>query len=69
MPSGRLPDSMESNPLSLESAALRRSGRPFIDLTSTNPTRCGLPYPEAAIREALAGPSLLSYDPEIGCGD
>lgn len=64
MISRRLPGSFESNPLSREIAAFRREGRPFLDLTSSNPTRCGVPYPEAEILAALASPAVLSYDPD-----
>jgi len=64
MRSSRLPESLESNALTRELAAVRREGRPLLDLTSSNPTRCGLPYPVAAIRAALAPESVLSYDPD-----
>lgn len=64
MISRRLPGSFESNPLSREIAAFRREGRPFLDLTSSNPTRCGVPYPEAEILAALSSPTVLSYDPD-----
>ncbi|BDU72637.1 pyridoxal phosphate-dependent aminotransferase [Mesoterricola silvestris] len=64
MISRRLPGSFESNALSREIAAFRAQGRPFLDLTSSNPTRCGLPYPEAGILAALAAPSVLAYDPD-----
>jgi aspartate/methionine/tyrosine aminotransferase len=64
MRSGRLPGSLEPNPLTLEVAALRRQGRPFLDLTVSNPTRCGFPYPGTAIREALGGSGVLAYDPD-----
>ena len=45
-------------------AALRAAGRPILDLTSSNPTRCGLAYPEAAILEALAAPAVLRHEPD-----
>jgi hypothetical protein len=41
----------------------RRSGRPVLDLTETNPTRVGLPMPEAEIRAALADARALRYEP------
>jgi alanine-synthesizing transaminase len=41
----------------------RRSGRPLLDLTETNPTRVGLPMPEAEIRAALADARALRYEP------
>jgi aspartate/methionine/tyrosine aminotransferase len=51
------------NRLSAAVAAKRRSGRPVIDLTVSNPTACGIEFPDAALREALAAPGALSYDP------
>jgi hypothetical protein len=33
----------------------RRSGRPVLDLTETNPTQVALPIPEAAVLAADAG--------------
>ncbi len=41
----------------------RRSGRPLLDLTQANPTRVGLPMPEAEIRAALADAGALRYEP------
>ena len=41
----------------------RRSGRPLLDLTETNPTRVGLPMPETEIRAALADGRALRYEP------
>ena len=64
MPSRRLPASLEPNALSAELEACRRAGVPILDLTLSNPTRCGLPYPEAAIRACLAGPGVLDYRPD-----
>jgi len=40
----------------------RRAGARILDLTESNPTQAGFSYP-AAIREALAGPQMLKYDP------
>lgn len=42
----------------------RAHGLPIFDLTETNPTRVGLPVPEAAWREAAQGPLALAYDPD-----
>ena len=44
-------------------AEYRRSGRPWLDLTGTNPTRVGLPMPAGEIREALADARGLWYQP------
>ncbi len=41
----------------------RRSGKPLLDLTETNPTRVGLPMPEAEICAALADARALRYAP------
>lgn len=42
----------------------RRSGVPFLDLTLSNPTRAGIPYPEAEIAEALEAAATHVYDPD-----
>ena len=46
-------------------AALTReaSARGAVDLTETNPTRVGLPYPDQAIAAALARAPIATYDP------
>jgi aspartate/methionine/tyrosine aminotransferase len=43
--------------------ARRATGLPLIDLTASNPTRCGFAYDEKAILDALAQPASLVYDP------
>ncbi|MGC2161792.1 MAG: pyridoxal phosphate-dependent aminotransferase [Silvibacterium sp.] len=43
--------------------ARRAAGLPLVDLTASNPTRCGFVYDEAAILAALAQPEALIYDP------
>lgn len=47
------------------SAALSaaRSRGPVLDLTVSNPTRCGFDFP-AAVVEALSHPAVLQYDPD-----
>lgn len=62
--SSRLPRGFEPNPLSAALARLRLEGREILDLTVSNPTRCGFAYPEAEIRAALSGPAVLAYDPD-----
>jgi alanine-synthesizing transaminase len=42
----------------------RRTGKELLDLTISNPTACGLSYPEAEIVAALADPRALVYSPE-----
>ena len=44
--------------------ARRSAGLPLLDLTASNPTRCGFTYDEAAILCALAKPEALIYDPD-----
>ena len=62
--------SVTPNRLSAALAAHRRSGRPLLDLTETNPTRVGLPMPAAEIREALADARALRYEPTpFGCAE
>lgn len=51
------------NKLARKVAELRRRGRELLDLTESNPTRCGFNYPDAAILGALAQAGSLSYDP------
>lgn len=60
--SSRLPSRLSSNAFSLAVAELRRRGVALADLTVTNPTRVGLPYPQALLA-SLADPRGLSYDP------
>jgi aspartate/methionine/tyrosine aminotransferase len=43
--------------------ARRRAGRSLLDLTETNPTRVGLPMPDAEVRAALLDAAPLRYDP------
>ena len=64
MPSRRLPDSLTPNALTLEMDRCREEGRTFLDLTVSNPTRCGFQYPEAELRDALGGPGVLNYQPD-----
>jgi len=51
------------NPLALLEQRKRADGAPIIDLTESNPTRVGLPYPEEALREALARPGIARDEP------
>ena len=62
--SSRLPQGFEPNALSACLARLRTEGRSILDLTGSNPTRCGFAYPEAELLAALARPAVLSYDPD-----
>jgi alanine-synthesizing transaminase len=42
----------------------RASGKPFIDMSASNPTECGFSYDPAAILNALSNPGVLAYEPE-----
>ena len=42
----------------------QRSGRQLFDLTVSNPTDCGLAYPEQEILAALTNPQAMKYTPE-----
>src|ERR1700759_199414 len=45
-------------------AERRACGLPLLDLTASNPTRCGFVYDEAGILSALADRDALVYDPD-----
>jgi aspartate/methionine/tyrosine aminotransferase len=51
-----------ANALAGALAARRRAGRIVLDLTETNPTRVGLPYPPGLL-DVLADPAGLDYEP------
>jgi alanine-synthesizing transaminase len=42
----------------------RAAGLPILDLTASNPTRCGFEYDAEAILSALQSPAALDYDPD-----
>ncbi|MEP7118489.1 MAG: pyridoxal phosphate-dependent aminotransferase [Acidobacteriota bacterium] len=63
MRSSRLPLDLTPSPLAAAVARARAQGRPLIDLTLSNPTRAGLPYP-LDLLTPLADPAGLSYEPE-----
>ncbi len=60
--SGRVPHSLEPNGLTQALAARRTTGRPFLDLTLSNPTRAAIDYPSDLLA-ALADPRGLEYRP------
>ena len=62
--SSRLPEGFEPNALTAALARLKAEGRAILDLTVSNPTRCGFAYPEAELRAALSTPAVLTYDPD-----
>lgn len=42
----------------------RDAGLPVLDLTVSNPTACGIPYPRDEIQAALTGAQILRYQPD-----
>lgn len=42
----------------------RKRGEDLLDLTETNPTRAGIPYPEEELAAALARGARAKYDPD-----
>jgi aspartate/methionine/tyrosine aminotransferase len=61
--SPRTPADLSPNSLSLLVDRLRGEGRALVDLTASNPTAVGLPYPEAELAEALAAGATAAYAP------
>ncbi len=61
--SSRTPPPHASNRLSRALEELRASGRALIDLTESNPTRCGFSYDAKTIGEALASAAAAPYEP------
>jgi alanine-synthesizing transaminase len=55
---------LEENAYTRAARRLRESGKPILDLTSSNPTACGFRYNEAAILGALRAPAALQYEPD-----
>jgi len=55
--------STEPNRLAQRLAQLRRDGVELLDLTESNPTRCGFTYDHECISAALADVNGLSYEP------
>jgi alanine-synthesizing transaminase len=61
--SRRFPWEHPQNRLTRAVAERRAAGLPVIDLTETNPTRAGLPYPEEELAEILGRAALPDYPP------
>jgi aspartate/methionine/tyrosine aminotransferase len=53
----------DPNAISLELAEMRSRGRDFLDLTETNPTRCGFEIPGQEILQPLTDDRALTYAP------
>jgi len=62
--SSRTQWNMIPNQLSEAVEAKRQRGETIVDLTESNPTRCGISYHEKEILAALAQESSLTYQPE-----
>jgi alanine-synthesizing transaminase len=54
---------LEPNPLSTALADRLASGEPVIDLTESNPTKCGFHFEVERILGALSQPAGVTYDP------
>lgn len=52
------------NRLSLAIEESRQQGRALLDLTGSNPTRCGFNYDTQEILQALSDPRSLTYEPD-----
>lgn len=61
--SSRLAFDVPRNRLSIALDRLRRAGTPYDDLTESNPTKVGIPYPHRLL-DALSAPAGLKYDPQ-----
>jgi alanine-synthesizing transaminase len=55
---------LETNRLTRALEEHRKSGKQLFDLTASNPTECGLAYPEREILTALSNPRALTYRPD-----
>ena len=62
MISSRLQADLSPNAVTRAITARRASKQPLIDLTESNPTRVGIPYPRDLLAP-LADPAALAYDP------
>ncbi len=61
--SRRVPSDLGPNRFARALAAARHSGRPLIDLTVSNPTDVGIPYPPGLLAP-LSAPASLVYEPQ-----
>jgi alanine-synthesizing transaminase len=63
VPSARSSFDLAPNRLSQALVRARQEAKPILDLTESNPTRAGLPYPRGIILDALASTDALLYEP------
>jgi alanine-synthesizing transaminase len=61
--SRRVPSDHSSNRLSAAIDRRRARGAPILDLTESNPTRCGFQYDQRALLDSFARPGALLYEP------
>ncbi|MEA2697864.1 MAG: hypothetical protein QOI66_2135 [Myxococcales bacterium] len=61
--SHRLPWDRPENALAITEQARRAAGQPIVDLTVSNPTQVGLPYPEATLRQVFCDVDAAAYHP------
>ena len=61
--SHRIPADHSTNRLSAAIEERRARGAPILDLTESNPTRCGFQHDDRALLVALASPGALLYEP------
>jgi alanine-synthesizing transaminase len=61
--SHRVPSDHSTNRLSAAIEERHARGAPVLDLTESNPTRCGFRYDQQALLDALASPGGLLYEP------
>ena len=61
--SSRLPRELPPNDLARAVANLRAAGTSLLDLTATNPTAVGIPYPSGVL-SSLADPLAERYEPD-----
>jgi aspartate/methionine/tyrosine aminotransferase len=62
--SRRTPDELAANRLALAIARRRAAGEEILDLTTSNPTEIGIPYPAAELGAALAAVAGQPYRPD-----
>src|SRR5271165_52440 len=55
---------LATNRLTQVLQALRSAGTPVLDLTVSNPTRCGFKYSSAEILGAFQNAQMLDYEPQ-----
>ncbi|HUI68933.1 MAG TPA: pyridoxal phosphate-dependent aminotransferase [Spirochaetia bacterium] len=62
--SHRFSKDTKANRLTLALERAREAGRPILDLTESNPTRCGFHYDEESISRAISSPGIMRYEPD-----